>query len=176
MSKTITLVKKTNQTNGNISDKTKDDLYDETVQHIRDVSNGLKLIEDLIEDREELHDASKLSNFNRFFNALTSGKIKDSEWYKTHITQERHHLKAHVPDDVNLIDVIEHIVDCTMAGLVRGGGIHDIDISPEVLVKACENTSKLIQDSCIVIEIDESKQRSDDLKDAITSVDSNSGN
>ena len=35
----------------------------------------------------------------------------NDEWYQLHIKAERHHLLSNCPDDVNLIDVLEMIVD-----------------------------------------------------------------
>ncbi|MDE7347681.1 MAG: hypothetical protein K2N48_13195 [Muribaculaceae bacterium] len=60
---------------------------------------------------------------------------------------------------MNLIDVLEHVVDCTMAGMARSGEIYDIDIDPNVLTVAVQNTSKLIQDNTRVIQKKEGDTR-----------------
>lgn len=127
-------------------------LRSDTVKHIKDVSAGLKFIADQINDRGKHHDHTKIEHMDDFYSALTSGKVKESEWYKTHITEERHHLKSNVPDDVNLIDVIEHLVDCTMAGLTRSGEIYDVDIPAETLVLAMNNTVELLKKNTTVVD------------------------
>ena len=65
---------------------------------------------------------------------------------------ERHHLNDSVPDDVNLIDVLEMVIDCTVAGLARSGEVYDITIPNDVLVKAINNTKDLIIDSTEVVD------------------------
>ena len=91
-----------------------------------------------------------------FTRALKTG-FKDDEfkkinWWNIHKTKERHHLNDNCPDDVNIIDVIEMIVDCTMAGLARTGKVYDISIKPEILKKAVDNTVKLLIDNTKVLK------------------------
>lgn len=131
---------------------TVDVLTNSTKMHIEDVSKGLNFISQEIEKRGSLHDHTKIENMQQFCDALNSGHIKDTDWYKKHITEERHHLKSNVPEDVNLIDIIEHVVDCTMAGLTRSGDVYDLDISPDVLVLAVQNTSKLLKDNTQIVD------------------------
>jgi hypothetical protein len=73
-------------------------------------------------------------------------------WYHRHITQERHHLDQHAPDDVNLFDVLERVADITTAGMARSGKIFEDHISPELLLQAYNNTIKLLQENIKVIE------------------------
>ncbi len=129
-----------------------DELREATVSHKDDVISAMTFIASLISERSIHHDHTKMENMDEFHAALTSGKIKDTLWYNKHITEERHHLKSHVPDDVNIIDVIEHICDCTMAGLARSGVVYDVDISPDVLVLACQNTVELLKRNTNVVE------------------------
>lgn len=129
-----------------------EDLTNDTKSHISDVSNGMNFIASQIMDRGLKHDNTKLNSMNQFYDAIKSNNIKNTFWYQMHIIQERHHLKSNVPDDVNLIDVIEHLVDCTMAGLTRSGTIYDTDISPEILEKAVTNTIKLLKDNTKIEE------------------------
>lgn len=65
---------------------------------------------------------------------------------------ERHHLNDSVPEDVNLIDVLEMVIDCTVAGLARSGSVYDITIPEDVLKKAIDNTKQMIIDNVDVIE------------------------
>ncbi len=126
------------------------DLTVSTNMHIHDVQNALRFIAEKIIARGTIHDHTKLEKMNDFCNALNSGHIKDTEWYDMHISNERHHLKSKVPDDVNFIDVIEHICDCVMAGLARSGEVYDVDLSPELLTLALNNTIKLLKDSTYI--------------------------
>ena len=132
-----------------------EELTRSTEMHIDDVKNSLNWITELIQDRGWIHDHTKMEMMDEFHAALNSGHIKDTEWYQKHITQERHHLKSNVPNDVNLVDVIEHICDCVMAGMARSGEVYDIDIPAETLTLALKNTVELLKSSTYVI--DESK-------------------
>lgn len=131
---------------------TVDQLRKSTYSHMDDVSKGMQFIANTLHIRGMEHDHTKIEMMEEFHSALTSGKIKESDWYQKHITEERHHLKSNVPEDVNLIDVIEHIVDCVMAGLARSGEIYDVDISPDVLRLAAQNTVDLIKNNTEVVE------------------------
>lgn len=133
----------------------KEELTRSTQSHIEDVCHGMELMANMIVQRSRQHDHTKLESMDEFHAALTSGHITDTLWYNHHITAERHHLKKHVPEDVNLIDVIEHVVDCTMAGLARSGEVYDIDIDPNVLILAIQNTSKMIQEFTKIIDEEE---------------------
>lgn len=126
------------------------DLTVSTDMHIHDVQNALRFIAERILFRGPFHDHTKMEKMNDFCNALNSGHIKDTEWYNMHINNERHHLKSKVPDDVNLIDVIEHICDCVMAGLARSGEVYDVDLSPEILTLALNNTVTLLKESTYI--------------------------
>ena len=79
--------------------------------------------------------------------------FKDMGWFKKHLT-ERHHFNDRCPEDVDLIDVLEMVIDCTVAGLARTGEVFPITISPDILQKAVDNTSKLIIDSVEVEDED----------------------
>lgn len=142
------------------------DLTNSTIMHKRDVESALNFLCEQINYRGIIHDNTKMYNMEEFCKALNSGKIKETDWYKMHITEERHHLKSNVPDDVNLIDVIEHLVDCTMAGLARSGEIYDIDLSPEVLQLAVSNTVELLKQNTEVIDNDH-EEKNDILDEEI---------
>ena len=61
-------------------------------------------------------------------------------------------ILSHCPDDVNLIDVLEMIVDCICAGLARSGEVRPIEINDDILHKAIDNTIELIKS---VVEVEE---------------------
>lgn len=133
-------------------DLTQESLLTDTKNHIRDVGKGMDFIAEQIMNRATKHDHTKTENIYQFYDAIKSNHIKNTFWYQMHISSERHHLKSHVPDDVNLIDVIEHLVDCTMAGLTRSGTIYDVDIPVEVLQKAVANTVELLKNNTNVVD------------------------
>ena len=74
-------------------------------------------------------------------------KFEDGEWCKLHYATERHHLLENVPDDVNLIDVIEMIADCVCAGMARSGEVRPLEINESILMRAINNTVKLMVES-----------------------------
>ena len=74
-------------------------------------------------------------------------KFEDGEWCKLHYINERHHLLNNVPDDVNLIDVIEMIADCVCAGMARSGEVRPLEINESIIMKAINNTVKLMAES-----------------------------
>ena len=138
------------------SEFNKETLLNDTKSHIRDVTRGMDFIAEQLMARGDKHDHTKVKNIDQFCEALKSGKIKDSFWYQMHITEERHHLKSNVPDDINLIDVIEHLVDCTMAGMTRSGTVYDVDLSAELLLNAVANTVELLKSNINVVESNKS--------------------
>lgn len=71
-------------------------------------------------------------------------------WYQLHVNTERHHLLSRCPEDVNLLDVVEIIVDCVCAGKTRSGEVRDLEISADILEKALKNTVKLVDDMTVV--------------------------
>lgn len=126
----------------------KDTLLASSKQHILDVAYGLKFFIDMIFDSMEKHDFDKISDIDGFHHDFLTG-FKETTWWDNHRKVNRHHLLAEdgVPDDVNLIDVIEMIVDCVMAGMGRTGEVYPLDIKPEVLMKAFNNTVEMLKNS-----------------------------
>ena len=133
---------------------TKDSLLENTLSHIMDVQHvGYWLAEKLKAQVIE-HDHTKVDNIDEFYEDFTSGKqnadFKSLPWWQIHKT-ERHHLNDSVPDDVNLIDVLEMVIDCTVAGLARSGSVYGITIPQDVLELAIENTKNMIIDNSQVV-------------------------
>lgn len=126
--------------------------------HTRDVKDVMHEIAKLISRAGIDHDYTKqfyepefYADFCKVLDGSTE-KFEDMEWYKTHIREERHHIDSRCPDDVDLIDIIEHIVDCCCAGKTRSGYISPVVIDPEILKKAVENTVKLIDNNTRIVE------------------------
>jgi hypothetical protein len=50
-----------------------------------------------------------------------------------------------VRDDVALVDVLEFVADCVMAGMARSGRVYDLTLPNEVLQKALKNTTEKLK-------------------------------
>lgn len=125
--------------------------------HINNVEEVMWEIANLVEKAGELHDCTKKSQermfYRDFVNTQENGAdFVSGEWYQLHVNAERHHLLSNCPDDVNLIDVLEMIADCTCAGLARSGEIRDLEINSEILDRAVKNTAELIKSMVEVVE------------------------
>lgn len=120
----------------------------DTTRHILAVKSVMKAITDLLTENICVHDYTKVTDFDDFFKAFEddmSGekKFEESDWWALHLT-ERHHLNDHVPDDVNLLDVLEMLVDGVAAGKARTGEVYPIELPDETLRKALINTQNLL--------------------------------
>jgi len=146
---------------GNIANVSDKDVLIDTLKHkyaVKVVYDGLfKMGSRQI----SIHDFTKIELLEMFADALRSGAINDEfreiYWFKEiHAKKERHHLNDFCPDDVNLIDVIEMIIDCVVAYLARrtpeNNEFRDITISNDILQKAIKNTSKLLLDNIEVTD------------------------
>lgn len=125
--------------------------------HINNVEEVMWEIANLVEKAGELHDCTKKSQermfYRDFVNTQENGTdFVSGEWYQLHVNAERHHLLSNCPEDVNLIDVLEMIADCTCAGLARSGEIRDLEINSEILERAVKNTAELIKSMVEVVE------------------------
>ena len=131
-----------------VGEPSKGELLKSSVQHISDVQKGMAFMAGKLIEAGACHDNTKLSGIDDFFESyakkLTGNAFKSEKWYQTHLT-ERHHLLDRCPEDVNLIDVIERIVDITMAGMARSGTVYDSEITDEILQKAFKNTLELLK-------------------------------
>lgn len=105
----------------------------------------------------ERHDYTKKTYEELFYDDFkktlyANEDFTESEWYKLHINKERHHLNNRVPEDVDLVDVMEMISDCVSAGLARSGEVRAVQIPDEVLQTAVSNTVKKLVGRCTVVE------------------------
>ena len=55
-----------------------------------------------------------------------------------------------IPADVNLIDVLDFIADCVMAGMGRSGSVYALNLPPELLERAFQNTVELLKAQVVV--------------------------
>lgn len=130
---------------------TKEKFLKEIYEHRDSVSDCLNFfVKDLIE-RGMNHDYTKLKFFDLFYSDTVESRLnkdlnfKEMKFYKKHI-EERHHLNAKVPENVNLIDILEMVADCVSAGISRDGNFREseIQLDPELLQKAVNNTAKIL--------------------------------
>ncbi len=129
----------------------KDTLYDSSRQHINDVRSGLAFFEDMLVKAAVAHDEDKLTDIDGFHADFVTG-FKQTGWWDRHRQLNRHHLLQPdgVRDDVNLIDVLDMIADCVMAGMARTGSVYPLDIPQDVLRRAFDNTVTLLKANVIV--------------------------
>lgn len=123
--------------------------------HIWDVRRVMDAIAGMIDDIAESHDWTKKDQEEKFYadfmDTVNNGSnFVEGEWYKFHVEAERHHLLSRCPDDVDLLDVIEMIVDCVCAGKTRSGEVRPLEISDDILKRAVANTVKLVDDITVV--------------------------
>lgn len=139
-----------------------DDFVIANTQHIRHVQSLMKEFGERIAYRGHNHDWSKVTEpfMSMFYRELCNtieGKMDfmDGKWADYHYTTERHHLLINVPDDVDLIDVIEMVCDCVAAGLARSGEVRPLEIDESILSKALHNTVEEIKNMCCLEDHEE---------------------
>ncbi len=128
---------------------TKEELLESSKMHKTDVLNVMLWLGKELETLGIDHDFDKLSGIDLFHKEFVEG-FKTFQWYSNHVKVNKHHLDNHVPDDVNLLHVIEMLVDISAANLARRGTkklAAPVKISAKVLQKAVDNTLKLIQNN-----------------------------
>lgn len=124
----------------------------ETKDHIAAVRKTIAFLAEKLLEQTKNHDYTKLGEYLPAFTKEVANDFKEEEWFKLHYTKERHHLLNRVPDDVNLIDVLEMIADGVCAGMARKGSCYDIEIDKDVLLKAVKNTQELLIKNIKVIK------------------------
>ena len=153
MSKII--IKKTNNADSRTADSqlTKETLREATETHRSDVKRLMEHVGAVIIERAYNHDHTKIRYFDEFSDEVlkphTNEEFINTHWYQNHILEERHHLNANCPIDVNLFDVLELICDCIMAGKGRAGRTTPAYLKlqdPLILERAYWNTVKMLDD------------------------------
>ena len=124
-----------------------------SIQHIGDVGQGIDFFKNLLDEVAVKHDVDKLTDISGFHADFITG-FKQTGWWDRHRKSNRHHLLQAdgVPTDVNLIDVLDMIVDCVMAGMGRSGSVYPLTISPEVIKSAFDNTVELLKKQIVVAD------------------------
>lgn len=139
----------------NFSAVTKPQLLASSVQHIADVGKGLAFFAGLLTERASVHDYDKLTSIDWFYQNFLTG-FKRTGWWDYHRRIHRHHLAQEdgIPADVNLVDVLEYIVDCVMAGKARTGEVYPLKFTPELLEMAFKNTVELLAGNVEVVPVE----------------------
>jgi hypothetical protein len=132
---------------------TKEELLAASKQHIRDVREAMGWFAGVLIDKRHDHDFTKITRIDEFHADFSTG-FKTTGWWDDHRKVERHHLGHDdgVRDNVSLFDVLEYIADCVMAGKARSGTVTPLEIKPEVLLKAFENTWRALADNVEVVD------------------------
>lgn len=130
---------------------TKEQLANSSRQHIGDVRSAIIWFIRRLYSAGEIHDADKLTNIDQFYADFQTG-FEQTTWWDRHRKINRHHLgdADGVPVDVNLIDVLEYIADCVVAGMARSGRVTPIEIDPDVLWRAFKHTAEMLEREVMV--------------------------
>jgi len=125
---------------------TEEQLMVASVSHISDVTQGMKFFMDKLANAAINHDPDKLEDIKGFHHDFQTG-FKETTWWDKHRKINRHHIDKEdgIPEDVNLVDVIEHITDCVMAGMGRRGSAYVLKLPDELLQRAFKNTVDLLK-------------------------------
>lgn len=129
----------------------KETLLASSHQHIRDVREAHQFFCRKIAEAMLAHDPDKITDIDGFHADFVTG-FKVTDWWDRHRHLNRHHLTEPdgIPADVNLIDVLDFIADCVMAGMGRSGSVYPLHLSPELLDAAFQNTVELLKQQVVV--------------------------
>ena len=129
----------------------KETLHASSKQHIRDVQEAHQFFSRKIAEALLAHDTDKLTDIDGFHEDFLTG-FKKTDWWDRHRKLNRHHLQQEdgIPSDVNLIDVLDYIADCVMAGMARSGSVYALHLSPELLERAFQNTVEMLKSQVVV--------------------------
>jgi hypothetical protein len=131
----------------------KETLLLSSYQHIDDVRCGLEFFQELISRAAVMHDTDKITDIDSFHDDFTHGfGVGHTDWWTRHRRLNRHHLTMQdgIPSDVNLIDVLDFIADCVMAGMGRNGTVYPLKLDAELLERAFQNTVTLLKAQVVV--------------------------
>ncbi len=129
----------------------KEQLLQSSRTHIKDVVEAMSFFIGYITKAAGEHDYDKLTDIDSFHADFLTG-FKETSWWDNHRKIHRHHLAQEdgVPSDVNLLDLLEYIADCVMAGKARSGEVYPLEINDELLNRAFQNTVTLLSNQVVV--------------------------
>lgn len=133
---------------------TKEQLLESSKQHINDIREAMYFFKILLTKSAFIHDHDKLSDIDGFHRDFIGG-FKNTTWWDNHRKVNRHHLNVAdgIPNDVNLIDVLDMIADMVVARKGRGADFF-IGIHPDILMAAFANTVELLDKEVVVENAD----------------------
>ena len=136
-----------------VTQVTRQQLLESSRQHIADVAKAMAFFSSKLFAAAAEHDYDKLTDIDWFYEDFKT-KFAKTGWWDNHRKIHRHHLLQAdgVPGNVNLLDVLEFIADCVMAGMARSGEVYPLDISDDLLRTAFENTVTLLKSEVRVAE------------------------
>lgn len=129
----------------------KETLLKSSLQHIGDVVQAMTFFMSKLSEASGRHDYDKLTAIDWFHADFITG-FKQTGWWDNHRKIHRHHLSQEdgIPEDVNLVDVLEWISDCVMAGMARSGQVYPLEMNSAVLQRALANTVELLRSQVAV--------------------------
>jgi hypothetical protein len=129
----------------------KEQLLESSREHIHDVLRGLAFFVSKLDEAARNHDTDKITDIDGFHADFRTG-FKEHSWWDRHRRLNRHHLTMEdgIPPDVNLIDVLDYIADCVMAGMGRSGNVSPLHLTPDLLEVAFQNTVTLLTQQVVV--------------------------
>lgn len=132
---------------------TKETLLASSLTHIGDVVKAMAFFSSKLFAAAGEHDYDKLTAIDWFHADFVTG-FKETGWWDNHRKIHRHHLGQPdgIPEDVNLLDILEYIADCVMAGMARSGSVYDLVMPSELLEQAFKNTVELLKSQVVVTE------------------------
>ena len=127
-----------------------EDFSKATDMHREDVKNVIYELARRLREIGDKHDWTKKEQEDEYYDSYVTSKkngtdFHNSDWYKNHVKEERHHIKYHVAPDINLLDILEVICDHCCDELVEKGKVGKMDIDEDVLMKAFNNTVELVK-------------------------------
>ena len=107
-----------------VSKVQKEELLKSSRQHIADVAKAMAFFSSKLFAAAAEHDYDKLTEIDWFYEDFKTC-FEQTGWWDNHRKIHRHHLghEDGVPQNVNLIDLLEYISDCVMAGMARSGEV-----------------------------------------------------
>lgn len=129
----------------------KETLLASSKQHIGDVRRALDFFMAQTCAAGQRHDTDKLTDIDGFHADFVTG-FAQTGWWDRHRKLNRHHLEQAdgIPADVNLIDVLDYVADCVMAGMARGGSVYPLQLPADLLVSAFQNTVALLKAEVVI--------------------------
>lgn len=120
------------------------DLLKEVHAHIKAVQDLMSLLTKQAEEQVRQHDSTKHDHLEEYVRDYsTRGDGKNHWWSEVHNVTERHHLPDEI-DDLNIVDLMEHICDTVAAGLARDGKYRPERIDPDKLQRIVDNTVTML--------------------------------